>query len=118
MKIVRINKLAFLLAFCCLLPSLSSSAARPTEVADAFDDKDPFDINLTPQFFFNTYSGLITREYIMNGLLNEVKELNYSRQKLGFAFDIEFGIYKDLSLGVSIPVYVSESNSYKIRPRA
>jgi hypothetical protein len=88
-----------------------------TNVIDAFDDDDPFDMNVSLGFDFATKSARILRETNIKeaGLTtggytaNTLNVANYAESTARLIPRIDIGIYKDLAVYLKLPIILSHS---------
>lgn len=88
-----------------------------TDVIDAFDDGDPFDINISLGFDFASKSARILRETNVKeaGLTtggytaNTLNVANYGETTTRLIPRIDVGIYKDLALYLKLPIILSHT---------
>ncbi len=119
----------------CLLFLLASPAyaADLTDVVDAADDDDPFDIHIEPSFKQTIRSALIQREYpcdpsatgaqrdAFRRLDNDCpepsvvfrKEMDAERITNELNVDIQIGLYKDVELHVRLPYVISDQRTLR-----
>lgn len=109
---------------------MSAEAAEPTIVADAAEDKNPFDF--IGEIFYRRHlrRAKITREYNCNpglvmedaetcpgappsGQLINVKELRYARYTHELVPRARFGLYKDLELWIEAPIVVEDTQELR-----
>ncbi len=99
---------------------LLSETIEYTDVADAADENDPFDFNLTFGYRFTSWSGDLQRETF--DVPSGTGDAGLRRQTFG-AFEhtqhvldlgIEFGIFRDFSLRVGMPVVLSDNRSLSV----
>lgn len=98
-------------------PRVMMESGEITNVIDAFDEGDPFDINVSLGFEYSTKSSVIRREtsiarpglstggYTSN-LLNVA---SYSETTSKLIPRVDFGIYKDLAGHISLPIILNHS---------
>lgn len=111
-----------LIALLFALPSLSSAddgdlrllreSIGYIEVADAADDEDPFDFNLSLGFRHDRVSGNITREMLSpvdGSVMQKVGDYSATRSYLDVAAEI--GLYRDLAVRLMVPVLLSYDQS-------
>lgn len=84
-----------------------------TDVIDAFDDDDPFDLNIGLGFRFEKTRGTIQREYRDENTLRRgsVAEWEHTRHILDLNLDV--GLYEDVALFVNMPVILSDDRSLR-----
>jgi hypothetical protein len=88
-----------------------------TNVIDAFDDDDPFDINISLGFDFSSKSARILRETNIQepGLTtggytaNTLNVADYAESTARLIPRVDIGIYKDLALYLKLPIILSHS---------
>ncbi|MDH5493480.1 MAG: hypothetical protein OEY14_16115, partial [Myxococcales bacterium] len=86
-----------------------------TDVADAFDEHDPFDINLSVGFRRMRDAGLIRREVSTAADLTgwvDIADWEHVRNILDVGAEI--GIFHDVSLFVDLPVVLSDTRMLTI----
>jgi len=98
-------------------PRIMMESGEVTNVIDAFDDGDPFDINVSLGFEFSSKSAKILRETqikapglttggFTSNLLNVAK---YSESTSKLIPRVDIGIYKDLAAHISLPIILSNA---------
>ncbi len=100
-------------------PRVMIESGEVTNVIDAFDDGDVFDLNLSLGFDYSAKSARILRETAIAapGLTtggftsNLLNVANYSQSKARLTPRIDIGIYKDLAAHLSLPIILSNSQS-------
>jgi len=100
-------------------PQLMSETAEITSVADAFDNNDPFDLNLVLGFQQSWKTAKIRRETTLNqpglasgGFIPATENIAaYSSQMSTLLVGADVGIYHDLALILRVPVILSWSQS-------
>lgn len=98
------------------IPGLTR-AAEITEVIDAVDDNDPFDINIDVSFHSSLERAKITHEWktawVSPQYANrpDFNELRYERQLYAMDYTIEIGLYRDLQLTVNLPQVIRDRQS-------
>jgi hypothetical protein len=98
-------------------PRVMLESGEVTNVIDAFDDDDPFDINISLGFDFASKSARILREtsVYQPGLTtggytaNTLNVADYSESTARLIPRIDVGIYKDLALYLKLPLILSHS---------
>lgn len=108
-----------------LLPALAwlpaeARAAQITEVADAADGDDPFDVNIELKFDVVRHTGLITRENYQPPAtdpagaprVTDVRELAFERLRYRARPRIEVGIFHDLALFMEWPVVLWDEQRF------
>ncbi len=106
-----------------ILGAGTAQAADITDVLDAadavyLDDElvdDPFDIALTPTFKQRHEWAKLKREYTDTETqkIRLLNELEYERVINEFDIDLEIGLFHDLSFRMSLPIIISDQQSYK-----
>jgi len=95
-------------------PRLMSEPTEITQVADAFDDDDPIDVNLSIGYQYSSRSANILREAASSpGLYTRGTEsiAEYKESTNRLLLRAEIGIFRDLALVVRMPVILSNSQS-------
>jgi len=83
-------------------------AAQLTDVADAFDGEDPFDAHVFISFYQDYRWAKITKEFYNQGLgIADGRDLRITEKTNYMQIDLEAGIWKDLSLTLSLPIAIS-----------
>lgn len=92
-----------------------------TDVVDAFDDDDPFDINLSVGYELNYESGTLQREHgtympgpgedpnRLSQLWQDVAQAQHTQNILNLGIDV--GIFRDLAIYGRMPIIVSDDRS-------
>jgi len=95
-------------------PRLMAESTEITQVADAFDDDDPIDVNLSVGYMYSSRSAGILRESASSDGLythGNDKIADYKESTHRLLTRAEVGLYHDLSLVVRMPVIISNSQS-------
>jgi hypothetical protein len=100
-------------------PRLMSETAEITSVVDAFDEDDPFDLNLVIGFSQSWKHANIRREtqifqpgLATGGFVPATQNIaSYSSSASTLLVGVDIGIYKDLALVVRLPVVLNWSQS-------
>ena len=100
-------------------PRVMIESGEVTNVIDAFDEGHPFDVNLTLGFSYATKSASILRETTVNapGLSsggftsNLLSVANYKQNISRLTPRADVGLYKDISLHLSLPIILSNAQS-------
>src|SRR3954471_18994905 len=98
-------------------PRIMMESGEVTNVIDAFDDGDPFDINVSLGFEYFSKNAKILRETSIaapgltkrgftTNLLNVAK---YSETTSKLIPRVDIGIYKDLAAHISLPIILSNA---------
>lgn len=98
-------------------PRIMVEPGEVTDVIDAFDEGDPFDIHIRLGFQYLTKSATILRETSIHepGLSTgdfTAKTMNvakYSEVTTRLVPRVDFGLYKDLAAHISVPIILSNS---------
>ena len=101
-------------------PSVMRESTEITQVADAFDDDDPFDLHLSLGYQYTTKNSNVYRESAMP----QVSTGGYTRDDMGIAkyselthrlnTRAEIGVFKDIALIFRVPIILS--NERKLDP--
>lgn len=81
-----------------------------TDVADAFDDEDPFDLNLRIEYAREVQRALITRE--SEGSFVDIAD--YSREVQRLNLGVEIGVFQDLALYARMPLVLSDDRELSL----
>ncbi len=100
-------------------PHLMSETAEVTSVVDAFDEDDPFDLNLMIGFEQTWKSANIRRETSINqpglstgGFVAATENIaSYSQQVSTLNMGADIGIYRDLALTFRLPLILADNRS-------
>lgn len=100
----------------------SASAAEVTDVLDAFDDHNPYDLSLRVRFEQDSRSSFIAREArcLKNDQIGSkicpnqsqtllARELTYQSTKRTMFFDLRVGVFRDVEIYAYIPLVLSYS---------
>jgi hypothetical protein len=98
-------------------PRVMMEPGEVTNVIDAFDDGDPFDLSVSLGFQYFTRSAKIRRETSIAGpglssgwyTSNLLNVASYSESTSKLIPRIDIGIYKDLAAHISLPIILSHS---------
>ncbi|MFO0756305.1 MAG: hypothetical protein U0359_07420 [Byssovorax sp.] len=98
-------------------PRVMMESGEVTQVIDAFDDGDPFDINISLGYEYTNKSATILRETAINE--PNLTTGNYTGHRLKVAAfsetqhrlvpRVDIGVYKDLAVHVAVPVILSNA---------
>jgi hypothetical protein len=81
-----------------------------TDVVDAFDDDDPFDVNVRVGYRHERSWGTIQREAVLGGFPSArpaaIASFEHTRNILDLQLDV--GLYRDVALYVKLPVILSD----------
>lgn len=97
-------------------PAILSEPAEITQVVDAFDDTDPFDLNLTLGYQQTWSSATIRRETFIaqpglsgGGFINDTMNIGtYSQSTSRLNTRADIGIYKNVALVLRMPIILSD----------
>lgn len=100
-------------------PYVMMESGEVTDVIDAFDDGDPFDINISLGFEYSTKSATIMRETHIGGpglssggyTSNLMNVASYSESTSKLVPRIDIGIFRDLAAYIKLPIILSNSRS-------
>src|SRR5580698_10438641 len=100
-------------------PHLMSETAEITSVVDAFDEDDPFDLNLVLGFTQSWEHAKVRRETQLNqigladgGFIPATENIaSYSASRSTLLVGADVGLYKDLALILRVPLILSWSQS-------
>ncbi len=95
-------------------PRLMAESTEITQVADAFDDDDPFDVNLSIGYEYSSRSANILRETgVSNGLYTQSTEkiAQYKESTSRLQMRADIGLYRDLAFIVRMPVILNNSQT-------
>jgi hypothetical protein len=96
---------------------LMSEPTSFTDVIDAFDDHDPFDVNISVAFVRTWEFGRLQRERnrpeAASGRLSQswLDVADFSREINQLVFGLDVGIFRDLALYARLPVILSDDRS-------
>ncbi|HSN96961.1 MAG TPA: hypothetical protein VLS89_01645, partial [Candidatus Nanopelagicales bacterium] len=98
-------------------PRVMMESGEVTNVIDAFDEGDQFDLNVSLGFQYATKSARIRRETSVPGAgltsgwytSNLLNVASYSETTSRLIPRVDFGIYKDLAAHISLPIILSHS---------
>lgn len=111
----------------CALPALglvlglsqTASAAEITRVATAFEKDNRFDFHFGVAYDFNFKRAAILREWSPgNGQNLVAKDLVYNQRRHVVTPSMEFGLWNDLSIYVTLPIVVADQRFYEFDQRA
>ncbi len=92
----------------------SASAAEITDIADAFDGDDPFDINIDVGFHSTLNRAKVTHEWKdqwVGDYRPDYNELRYQRKTYAMDYMVEIGLFHDLELYLNLPWVISDQQS-------
>lgn len=95
-----------------------SEPGEVTNVIDAFDDDDPFDLSFTLGYQYSSKTARITRETYINDAANPgfstggfiadtMNVARYSETTSRLNTRVDFGVYKDIALFLRMPIVLS-----------
>jgi hypothetical protein len=102
---------SFTLALSLPLPSL---AANVTRIASAFDEKDPFDLDIEVGFTRTQKRSKITQEYYGGGRIADVLALRYSEITNEMPLSVKVGLFQDLELSVGTSIVFSNTREWRL----
>jgi hypothetical protein len=83
-----------------------------TQVVDAADEGDPFDLNLTIGFTWSQFTGDIRRQAPSPAGQDRYFDIgHYSHTRIGLEIGLDIGVYKDLAVFARLPVVLSDDRS-------
>ncbi len=83
-----------------------------TQVVDAADEGDPFDLNLTLGFTWSRFTGDIQRQApSLSGQDTYFDIGEYNHTRIGLEIGLDIGVYKDLAVFARLPVVLSDDRS-------
>jgi hypothetical protein len=100
------------LAAALALAASTSRAAEVTEVADAFDEKKPFEIDLRFDYRHLKRDTKLSRENLQDGSVFLVDELQHSQTVDELAFRLAVGVFHDLEVHVLAPLVLRELQTW------
>ncbi|APR83140.1 Hypothetical protein A7982_08489 [Minicystis rosea] len=100
-------------------PRVMQESGEVTNVIDAFDDGDPFDLNISLGFDYSNKSARILRETAIAqpGLTtggytaHTLNVAKYAETTARLSPRLDIGLYKDIALHVSLPIILSNTRS-------
>ncbi len=95
----------------CLLLSFNLRAAEITEVCDAADEDDPFDLNIDINFHSSLARAKITHEWASawtGASRPDYDELRFQEQIYQMDYTIQIGLYQDVELYVVLPWIIAD----------
>lgn len=94
---------------------LMSEPASFTDVVDAFDDHDPFDVNITIGYLRTWEIGRVQREAPATGDHRMTRDwldvADYSREVNQLVLGLDVGIFRDLAIYAHLPIILSDDRS-------
>ena len=86
-----------------------------TDVVDAFDDHDPFDVNITIGYLRTWELGRVQRENPVGGddrmTRDWIDVADYSREVNQLMLGLDVGIFRDLAIYAHLPIILSDDRS-------
>jgi hypothetical protein len=83
-----------------------------TQVVDAADEGDPFDLNLTLGFTWSRFTGDIRRQAPSPAGQDRYFDIGtYSHTRIGLEVGLDIGVYKDLAVFARLPVALSDERT-------
>jgi hypothetical protein len=101
-----------------MLWSSTALAAEATDVLDAIDGDDLFDLNLEMSYRAHTKTAKITREDVRNGKAVEVTEFQYFEQSHQVIPRVRIGLFQDIEIFGALPVTAWEQRLGWFHPRS
>jgi hypothetical protein len=117
--------------------SAPASAAEITDLASSFEKGKPFGFKLGARYQFDYKTASITREslaYLQSPLARRdiaahfgtadptrteiVPDLLYQQRRQSLSLDLAIGLFKELQLGISVPLILRDERQYNLDPRA
>lgn len=100
-------------------PRVMQESGEVTNVIDAFDEGDPFDLNISLGFDYSNKSARILRDTVIAqpGLTtggytgHQLNVANYAETTARLTPRIDVGLYKDIALHVSLPIILSNARA-------
>lgn len=90
-----------------------------TQVVDAADEGDPFDLNLTIGFTWSRFTGDILRQAPSPAGQDRYHRIGqYSHTRIGLDIGLDIGVYKDLAVFARLPVVLSDDRTISAGPDA
>jgi hypothetical protein len=92
-----------------------------TDVIDAFDDDDPFDVNMRVGYRHERSWGTIQRETLFPGTgdapgtYRPASVATYRHQRNILDLQLDVGLYRDVALYVKLPVILSDDRSLRLK---
>jgi hypothetical protein len=98
---------------------LMNETTSYTDVADAFDDGDPFDVNFRIGYEWSRLSGTINREFVPSGAdaagrglgTYDVSDYVHTRHTLNVGADV--GLFHDFAAYLRLPIVLSDNQSLR-----
>ncbi|MDF1563394.1 MAG: hypothetical protein P1V51_10130 [Deltaproteobacteria bacterium] len=116
---VQPSRHPLILALCLALipPALAvpgaARAAEITEVADAADGEDPFDLELELGWNRVLKQSKITRENLQGGGILDVTELRHKQVISEMQIRARAGLYKDLEINFMLPIVFADTQTWR-----
>jgi hypothetical protein len=97
---------------CAALWGTTAVSAELTRVASSFEEKDPF--GLFFDFSFNRVAdrALLSREWYVNGVAQDVPELRYQKYETSLGIDLNLGLYKDFEFHFGVPIAFQQDREW------
>lgn len=99
-----------------LYGGLSASAFAqdsPDRVTTAFEEGNPFDVNVGIDYDFKYHSSSIRREWIHKSRRTLARDLVYRQLRHSIVPSIEVGLFRGLAFYAKLPVVVSDQRDYR-----
>jgi len=110
--------LSSLLAWCWASGPAALQAAEITEVCDAADGDDPFDIDIDVTFHSLYNRSKIAREYwpLWDRTRSDIHQLDFKRVTYDMVYKVEVGLYHDVALYIDLPWIIQDKREIKRAP--
>ncbi|HOX46582.1 MAG TPA: hypothetical protein PK668_23485 [Myxococcota bacterium] len=104
-----------LLAWCWASSPGALRAAEVTEVCDAADGDDPFDIDIDVTFHSLYNRSQIAREYwpLWDATRSDISQLDFKRVVYDMVYKVEIGLYHDVALYIDLPWIIQDKREIK-----
>jgi hypothetical protein len=107
--------LSALLAWCWASSPGTLRAAEVTEVCDAADGDDPFDIDIDVTFHSLYNRSKIAREYwpLWDSTRSDIAQLKFKRVTYDMVYKVEIGLYHDVAIYIDLPWIIQDKRQIK-----
>lgn len=92
-------------------PYLMSEPAEVTQVVDAFDEGDPFDLNLSIGYQYTNQTADILRETMGTGETGTMEVARYKESTHRLNTRADIGLYHDIALVLRMPIILANDRS-------
>jgi hypothetical protein len=92
-------------------PYLLSEPAETTQVVDAFDEGDPFDLHLSVGYQYSSQTADILRENIAPGSSSTMEVARYKETTHRLNTRADIGLYHDIALVLRMPIILANDRS-------